>query len=324
MKNSLISAPVLHALRTFAAAARNLSFARAAQELSVTPGAISQQIKLLEERLRCRLFERHARGLSLTAAGSRLALAAESAFCTLEEALATLPDSEVKRALNISCTTSFALMWLMPRLGEFNRLRPDIQLRIKAEFHQLDPAQMRREGAQLAIRYGEGRFPGFQLTDLMSETLMPVASPSYLDRFPSQSLLTNPDGCVFVHDAAPWEGAPAYSEWLEWIDGASAKFPVAGWRQLLSRGHQFNLSQLSLEAAMADQGLAIGRGSLILDDLKSRRLVTPWNQPVLSRARYVLLGLSSDVRDSDAESFTEWLVGACREFEQQRVQVLGL
>ena len=169
--------PPLAALRAFEAAARHLSFTRAADELHVTQTAISHRIRGLEERLGVRLFRRLSRGLVLTDEAQRYLPAVRDAFARLEAATAELLARRTGGTLTASVVPSFAAKWLVPRLGRFRAADPDIDLRISTSQHLVDFA---REDVDIGLRMGRGHYPGLRVDRLFGETLVPVCGPALL------------------------------------------------------------------------------------------------------------------------------------------------
>lgn len=310
---------MLHAMRAFEASARHLSFTRAAEELHVTPGAVSQQIKLLEDRLGIRLFLRLPRELVLTTEGRQLADAATSAFECLGEVIHQLQEGRAQIRLNISCPPSFAMMWLIPRLSGFSRLHPDIELRLKAEFHSLDPARMRRENTELAIRYEPSPGVGLDAVLLMREYLLPVGASSYAASGQPLSIEAI-TALPLLHDGSPWDGAPPFAEWLDWLAKAAG---AAGERVVLA-GHQFNLSQLALQAALEGQGIAMGRSALVFDELRAGRLHDVSGLAVQANAAYFLSSLPETRDDEACTAFRSWIATECAAFDAVRREVLDV
>jgi LysR family transcriptional regulator, glycine cleavage system transcriptional activator len=173
----LVRLPSLNGLRAFEAAARHLSFTRAAAELNVTQTAISHQIRRLEEQLGLRLFMRQQRTLLLTEDAQQYLPAVRAACADLRLATDRLLRADGKSVLAVSCLPSLAAKWLVPRLAVFQRDDPDIEVRIATATRLVD---FRREEVDLAIRYGNGRWPGLRADWLMSENVFPVCSPALL------------------------------------------------------------------------------------------------------------------------------------------------
>src|ERR1700751_428588 len=191
--------PPLNALRAFEAAARHLNFSRAADELSVTPGAVSQQIQNLEDYVGAALFKRTPKGLLLTDAAPTALPALREAFDRLAEAASLLTAAVDGRRLTLTAPPSFAAKWLVPRLGAFEQAHPQVDVWLSAGIELVD---LTAGEVDVAIRYGSGRYPGLEVSRLMSETVIPVISP---DLHPS-SPLDSPENLanhVLLHDGSP-------------------------------------------------------------------------------------------------------------------------
>ena len=201
--------PPLNALRAFEAAARHLNFSRAADELSVTPGAVSQQIQNLEDYVGVALFKRTPKGLLLTDPAQIALPALREAFDRLAEAASMLTAAVDGRRLTVSVAPSFAAKWLVPRLGQFEALHPQVDVWISAGMELVD---FGGGEIDIAIRYGAGRYPGLEVVRLMQETVIPVVSPALLEAQP----LNDPAdlaGHVLLHD-----GSPDADEFLPGLD----------------------------------------------------------------------------------------------------------
>jgi LysR family transcriptional regulator, glycine cleavage system transcriptional activator len=169
----------LNALKAFEASARHSSFVRAADELHVTPAAISHQIKRLEEYLRMPLFRRLSRGLLLTEPGQSLVSDLRDVFAQLDAAIERVVDSDARGALTISVAPVFAVKWLLPRLQRFGARNPDIDVRMSASIRVVD---FRHERFDLAVRLGRGHYAGLESTKLFDESVTPICSPRLLQR----------------------------------------------------------------------------------------------------------------------------------------------
>src|ERR1700712_3204275 len=191
--------PPLNALRAFEAAARHLNFSRAADELAVTPGAVSQQIQNLEDYVGAALFKRTPKGLLLPDAAQTALPALREAFDRLAEAASMMTAAVDGRRLTVSVAPSFAAKWLMPRLGKFEAAHPQVDVWLSAGIELVDFAAGEID---VAIRYGPGRYPGLEVTPLMSETVLPVASPELV----AENALETPEDLghhVLLHDGSP-------------------------------------------------------------------------------------------------------------------------
>jgi LysR family glycine cleavage system transcriptional activator len=249
--------PSLPALRVFEAAARHLSFTKAAQELNVTQAAVSHQIRALEEQLGIALFRRTTRRLALTWEGQRLQPAASEAFETLRRALADIGRGE--QVLSITTTPSFGARWLAPRLGRFAERHPQIELTVRHTQAVLD---LSREGLDLAIRWGRGRWPGVESELIGPAMRIVVGAPDYVRGLG----LTKPadiERATLLHDETR-------EDWTEWL-------LVAGLDPALARrGIAIDDENALMQAALSGQGLALLAPSLAAVDLEAARLESPF------------------------------------------------
>ena len=270
----------LASLRFFEAAARLSSFKQAAVELHVTQGAVSQQIKHLEEALRCKLFYRLPRQIMLTEEGQRFAAVVAHALEDIEREAKAIAAARSTIDIRVRAGPSFALRWLVPRLGEFYARHPEIKLFITAAYGYFDPA--RRE-FDLAIEMISGKLPTLCSEVLMDEYLVPVCSPEYLA---NHEFLKDPQDllrCTLLHDAHAWAGASEDAEWRYWLNEADALNVDS------TQGQFFNLANMSIEAALSHQGVAMGRLSLVKELLETGELVTPLKRQVESPMKYCLV-----------------------------------
>jgi LysR family glycine cleavage system transcriptional activator len=284
----------LTGLRVFEAAARHESFLRAADELAITPGAVSRQIKALETELAVRLFERFNRAVKLTETGQRLAVGIGRGMALMEEAVLEVRGPR-KAVLAVSAMHSFAARWLAPRLHNFNALYPDIQVLVAASDTTVD---LVREPYDVAIRFGRGPYPGFSARKLISLFLFPVCSPRLLEEI---SLKTPADlaKAQLLSDVHLGPGEPAWPEWLE----------LAGAPQVdSSRGQQFSNVYLAVGAALAGRGVALADEALVLDELAGGRLVKPFDIELQSTYSQWILTLPEKADRPDIRRFRNWLL----------------
>lgn len=294
-------------LRSFEATARQRSFTRAAAELHLTQSAVSQQVRHLERHLECKLFHRLPGELALSSHGHRLFSEIGPALQRLEKAVSGIRTPEAP--LHVSCSPSFANRWLMPRLGRFLRLYPEIDLHLRAEFHSLTSENFVREGMHAAIRYDPLEYSDLQAETLMDEYLLPVASADFVASRPGEaSALDRPD-VTLLHDSEPWDGAPKNVEWQIILDKLGK--PKADAFRCCS----FNMAELALVSARAGEGIAAARLALVLDDLENKQLIPVESSPVPARSRYVLLAM--DVDDSRVEALRDWLREECTAFRSR-------
>ncbi len=288
--------PPLNALRAFEAAGRHLSVTRAAGELHVTQAAISHQVKALEEYLGLKLFRRLNRKLLLTDQGQDLLPATSEALDLLNDATRRLLEREASGPLTVSVLPSFAARWLVPRLGRFRKIWPDVDLRIDPEPEIVD---FSRGDVDVAIRYGTGRYPGLHSVRLMAEDIVPVCSPALLE---GDRPLRTPDDLVhhtLLHD----EG---HGEWRTWLlaAGAESVDPV--------RGMVFTDSGMLIQAAVAGQGVALARGVLAADELAAGRLVRPFEQTLPTEYAYYFVCPLDAAERPKIQAFAEWLLVEAR------------
>ncbi|THD57870.1 transcriptional regulator GcvA [Phenylobacterium sp.] len=284
----------LTGLRVFEAAARHESFLRAAEELAITPGAVSRQIKALEAEFSVRLFERFNRAVRLTDEGRRLALGVGQGLGIVEEAVAEL-RSPRKAVLAVTAMHSFAARWLVPRLHLFNQRYPDIQVMVAASDATVD---MVRDRYDVAIRFGRGPYPGFVVKKLVSLFMFPVCSPRLLD----QTSLKVPADLAKVQLLSDVRLAPGEPHWPEWLELAGA--PEVDWR----RGQQFSNVYLAIEAAMAGHGVALAEAALVQEELASGRLIKPFDIELLSDYSQWILTMPEKADRPDVRRFRTWLV----------------
>ena len=293
--------PPLAALRAFEAAARHLSFTRAAQELHVTQTAISHQIRALEDLLGVKLFRRLARGLVLTEEAQRYLPAVRDAFARLETATAELLAGRTEGALTASVLPSFAARWLVPRLGRLRSAHPDIDLRISTSQHLVDFA---REDVDLGIRMGRGHYPGLRVDRLFGETLMPVCSPALLE---GEHPLRRPEDLrhhVLLHD-------DAYTDWQLWLDLVG----VAGVEP--RRGPMFTDSGMVVQAAAEGQGVALARTALAAWDIAAGRLVRPFDVGIPHDLAYYLVCPEGSAERPRISAVRAWLLAEAASYEQE-------
>lgn len=284
--------PPLNALRAFEAAARLQSVSRAAEELHVTHGAISRQIRVLEEQLGLGLFDKDGRGVKLTAAGLRLRDATSEAFERLRDTCATLRRETEERPFVLGCPGSLLARWFIPRLDRLQRELPELRLQLSASEGELDP---RRPGVDATLCFATPPWPAdMQVFELAAERIGPVLSPRYarfaeLAERPAAALLGEP----LLHTASRPQAWPQWAR-AQGLDSAA-----------LRQGQGFEHLYYLLEAAAAGLGVAIAPQPLVADDLAAGRLVAPWGF-VESPAR-LALWVPGRSRDSRAERLAQWL-----------------
>jgi LysR family glycine cleavage system transcriptional activator len=294
--------PPLNSLKAFEAAARNLSFTKAAEEMFVTQAAISHQIKLLEEHLSMKLFMRRNRSLLLTEEGQSYYLDIKDIFAHLYEATERLLTRGAKGSISIALTPSFAIQWLIPRLSEFSNLHPDIDVKIKAVDYDDNSLT---DDVDVAIYYGLGNWQGVFTDKLYTEYLTPVCSPLLLS---GEKALSEPSDLMnhtLLHDMSR-------NNWKEWIK-------VAGVKDInVNQGPIFSHSSMVLQAAIHGQGIALGNSVLAKPEIESGRLVTPFNEVLVSKNAFYLVCREAQVDSPKIVAFRNWLLEAVRA-EQESV-----
>jgi len=252
--------PPLNALRAFDAAARHLSFARAAGELAVTPGAVSRQIQALEQALGVALFRRGNRVVELTASGLDYAQEVREALERLARATERVRGGERRGPLSICAYPSFAMRWLMPRWRRFHDRHPEIDLQLTTS---LAPVDFARDRFDAAVRVGDGNWPGHGSIRLAAVEIFPVCSP---DLPSARRPLKRPEDLrhhLLIHSA------PRPDDWPRWLAAAGAVDIDA------TRGPRFESLNLAYQAAIESVGVAMGIGCLVGEDLAQGRLVRP-------------------------------------------------
>lgn len=258
--------PQLHAMRAFESAARHLSFSRAADELGVSPAAISQQIQQVEEFAGQPLFRRLARKVELTDAGRAAFHHAAAGMAAFLEAARLMRLPLRGQRVSLSVAPSFAAKWLVPRLERFNALHPNIEVWVLADMALTDFAIA---DIDLAIRYGPGGYASVYSERLLSETVTPVCSPALAAGETGLKSLGDLAHVSLLHDESP-DRDPSCPTWPMWLL-ARGLDEVDG-----SKGLRLNQSSLVIEAAAAGKGVALAKGQLAAADLASGRLITPF------------------------------------------------
>ncbi len=258
--------PGLRSLRAFDAAARHLSFTRAAEDMGVTPAAISNQIKDMEEQLGFDLFIRTSRSMRLTREGEILHVAATESLETLAKALHRIKRLENRNQIRVSSTPSVAAKWLVPRLDGFLSAFPSADVRIDVSNTLVD---FDRDDVDVAIRFGAGKYPGLRADLLFQDSLSPVCSPSLITKERPLEVPKDLLRHTLIHLDWQASGSP-WPNWRMWMQAAGIKeFDD-------KRGLHFGQTSLTIQAAIDGQGVALGDSNLVADDLEAGRLVKPF------------------------------------------------
>lgn len=287
--------PPLTALRAFEAAARHLSFAKAADELNVTPAALSFQIKSLEEHLGHPLFVRLNRAVQLTEAGATLAPGTSEGFDTLANAWRATRRSVETNTLTITAGPALTAKWLAPRIFEFARNHPDVELRFAATLKNLD---FERDDVDVGIRFSQNDFPDLYSVPVRKEWLTPVMTPDMAAEVNSvEKLLEAPliydDSIDFLKPKCDW---PA------WFKAAGKEFPAE------KRGIHFSNADHAIEAAATGVGVVLGRRPMIMKDVMEGRLVAPFKLAIETDARFMFICRKGAETRPDVAALRDWFI----------------
>jgi LysR family glycine cleavage system transcriptional activator len=288
--------PSLNGLHAFEAAARHMSFTRAAAELNVTQTAISHQIRRLEEQLGLKLFIRRNRTLALTREAQDYLPSIRAAFEDLRRATARLRRSERDGVLTVSTTASLATKWLVSRVAAFQDAHPGIEVRITTSAHLVDFA---REEVDMAVRYGRGSWAGLRADWLMAEQLFPVCSPALLA---TDKPLRRPEDLAhhtLLHTTVSRE------DWYLWLTAAGLPRSIA-----TRRGLMFDQGFMATQAAMEGLGVALGRGHLVEADIAAGRLVAPFDMVLPQDAGYYVVAPETSAEAPKIVLFRDWLIAS--------------
>ena len=278
----------MQALRAFEATARVRSLTKAAEALHLTHGAISHQIKSLETDLGVRLVERAGRGIRLTDEGERFAARVRTAFAELTTAVQEITARANPRMLRVSVVPSFAARWLLPRIGRFFAVHPDIDLVVSANMAVVD---FQRDDADVAIRYGFGEWKGVRVEHILDDSFFPVCSPRIEGGVPKRPT-----------DLARYTLLRADDEpWLPWFEAAGLDWPEP------TRGPMFNDSAHMMQAAAEGQGVALARATLLGNDERNGVLVRPFAIEAPAPRRFYLVYPPRNADSPKLAAFRAWL-----------------
>lgn len=289
MMNRRIPPPI--ALRSFEAAARHMSFTQAADELNVTQAAVSHQVKLLEEYLQTRLFERLTRRLRLTAHGQALYDVVGEAFERIAQIADRLKQRVRHEPLTISLTPYFAAKWLTPRLDRFWRQYPNIDLRLH---HSRQPGNAGSTDVDLAISWGRDKWPGLSATRLLNARIIPVCSPALLKSGRPLRTLTDMRSHTLLHEND-------YELWNQWLKAIGAESGS------VQHGSTIDDSNVVLQAAIEGQGIALGADALLRDELESGRLIAPFDRSLATEFSYYLVYEKAALKRPKVKAFYDWM-----------------
>ena len=304
--------PPLNALRAFEAAARHLSFRKAAAELHVTPAAISHQIKLIEESLGVVLFRRLTRAIALSPAGQSFLPKLSEGFAQIAAAVEELRAHESVGTLTVNAPPSFAAKWLMPRLHRFVAAHPEIDIRIVASMRLVDArrndlvdsavsAEAMPLDADIDIRFGNGKYPRCRVDPLFKVSLTPLCSPRLLEGMRPLRKLADLRYHMLLHDDTLY-GSEGQPDWTQWLRGAGVEDVDT------SRGPHFNQPVLGLEAAVDGLGVVLGIKELAERDLAAGRLVAPFDYSLALPQSYFVVSAETSADRPKVVVFRDWLL----------------
>ena len=290
--------PPLNALRAFEAAGRHLSFTRAAAELHVTAGAISQQIRSLEEFLEVRLFKRMNRTIVLTDSGQLFLPLISSGFESFNEAVTLLRNHRSDAPLTITSAPSFMAKWLIPRLGQFKAQHPQIDVRIDTSDRLVD---FDHEDIDVGIRFGDGVYPELDAVFLFAFDLIPVCSPELLERMGGLRRVEELKNFTLLHSNYD-ELDPGWPDWSMWLKVVGAEDVDA------EHGIYFNQSDLLFQAALDGQGVALLANVMAEPEIAAGRLLQPFETRLPVKMNYHLVTSPRKAGIAKVAAFREWIL----------------
>ena len=304
--------PPLNALKAFEVAGRHMSFSRAAEELHVTPAAISHQIKALETDLGVKLFRRLNRSLQLTEAGQACLPGLRSAFETMASAVGRVRDKEDWNILTISAPPAFGARWLVPRIVDFRTANPQIQVRIDPAIRSMDPV---RDSVDVAIEFSQGHYSGRSVQRpaqrLFGQDVFPVCSPELLD---GKNPLTTPDdlrGHTLIHFDAPMDD-PGWPNWETWLRANNVD------RLDPNKGPHFTSPNFTTQALLAGHGVALMAELVVESELATGTLVKPFDISYPGDLSYWALATSVDSEDDPVTLFWNWLTREASRYVREK------
>jgi LysR family glycine cleavage system transcriptional activator len=297
--------PPLNALKAFEAAARSESFTRAAEELSVTQAAVSQQVKALEATLGLTLFNRERQRLVITEAGREYLAVVRDALDRIAVGTDRLVQRRSSGILTVSTSPDFASKWLVHRLGRFAEAHPEIDLRVSATTHHVD---LVREQVDLAVRHGEGQWAGLDVVRLCSERLFPVCSPKLVS---GRHRITKAADLLKL----PLLRLEDQSAWPRWFDAAGISNPVV-------RGPVLSQASMLIDAAIDGQGVALARTALAAWDLINGRLVAPVDVSLRMQNTYWIVCPRVTSSLPKIQTFRDWLLAEATD-DARRLRALA-
>ena len=294
--------PPLESLRVFEAAARHGGFAKAAEELCVTPAAVAHRVKMLERHLGLNLFTRHHRGVRLNREGAEYLAKVQRLLGEVHEVTEQLATRGRGRRLKIVCIEVFAEKWLMPRLSDFTEAHPDIVISLHTEHRDIDPV---RQDVDVWITYSDEVAAGLVCEPLITEHLLAVCSPALLLK---KGVPDTPDELLswpLLYDSI-W-----VDDWAHWFTHHGVPPPD------LSLASGFRLYSMLVQAAVTGIGAAVGHVTMIAGELESGQLVALFQEPVAAPSRYLLVTTAISREKSEVKVFRNWIARQARESQNR-------
>ena len=309
MNRSHVRLPPLNALRAFECAARHLSFKKAARELHVTAGAVSHQVKLLEDHLGVSLFRRLTRALELTAEAQAMLPKVREGLDNLAEAVEQLRARDELQALTVMAPPNFSARWLVPRLSRFTDAHPTLELHLAGRASMIDgrdnaslvpPMESPADAPVVQVRFGAGHYPGMVVDQVFSARYVPVCSPKLLKGKHGLKTPADLKYHTLLHDDTVMEGIrPTWAEWLEkaGVDGVDA-----------SRGTHFTDASLALEAAIEGMGVVLTMRPLVTVEIDAGRLVVPFDIAAETPFSFFLVTPEAALNNRSVAAFRDWIL----------------
>lgn len=296
--------PPLNGLRAFEAAARHLSFSRAAEELSVTPAAVSHQIKGLEDFLGVTLFKRMPRAVILTEEAQAVLPLVSEGFDKLDQAAGLLTDNNASGVLTVTSAPTFAAKWLLPNLDSFALQYPDISVRLDARLETVD---FDREGVDVGVRLGSGNYPGMRTDRLFAETVVAVCHPKMME---GPKPLREPADLKYhtllhVDWGKKMEGP--LPDWTMWLKSAGVEDVDP------TRGPVFTVEDMAIAAAARGSGIALASVYAVREEIEKGNLVLPFARKIEASVCYWVVAPVRTAENAKVKAFRDWILATAKE-----------
>lgn len=298
IKNKRLNSFQLSKLHTFEVAARHCSFALAADELSISPSAVSHRMTALEEELGFKLFQRYHRRVELTAEGERVYWTLRSTLEHLNQEIFDIKSQELSGSLTVYSRPSIAQCWLVPKLADFTAQHPSINLTILTGNENVN---FRGYGIDLAIYFDAEPPQKLAYHYLMNEQIMPVCSPEYAEKYDLYENPANLSACTLLHDQQAWSHDSDTDEWSTWAKRCNIELPVT------PRQMRFDRSDLAIIAAINHTGVAMGRKNLVEKRIRDKQLVAPFTDKAIQCEPHYYVCTLPQQQNPKVAAFIQWL-----------------